>query len=175
VVETLSNKDQLVDNLKQRNARVSLDYLDANNRVNSQNVSLQDYEKIQKMLLDLQKENNNLRPKFQEMVLFKINAERKIHELKEDLIKNDIKDNQYALKAQSASSGGYGQRIQQLEGQLDSYKSREMEMSHKLESFKGKLDNASYSMGELRQEDLRQSQDGGSHKKSFNSRSRVND
>jgi hypothetical protein len=46
------------------------------------------------MLLDLQKENNNLRPKFQEMVLFKINAERKIHELKEDLIKNDIKDNQ---------------------------------------------------------------------------------
>jgi hypothetical protein len=94
VVETLSNKDQLVDNLKQRNARVSLDYLDANNRVNSQNISLQDYEKIQKMLLDLQKENNNLRPKFQEMVLFKINAERKIHELKEDLIKNDIKDNQ---------------------------------------------------------------------------------
>lgn len=93
-METLSNKDQLVDNLKQRNARVSLDYLDANNRVNSQNISLQDYEKIQKMLLDLQKENNNLRPKFQEMVLFKINAERKIHELKEDLIKNDIKDNQ---------------------------------------------------------------------------------
>jgi len=42
VVETLSNKDQLVDNLKQRNARVSLDYLDANNRVNSQNISLQD-------------------------------------------------------------------------------------------------------------------------------------
>jgi hypothetical protein len=42
VVETLSNKDQLVDNLKQRNARVSLDYLDANNKVNSQNISLQD-------------------------------------------------------------------------------------------------------------------------------------
>jgi len=48
-------------------------------------------------------------------------------------------------------------------------------MSDKLDSFKGKLDHASYSMGELRQEDLRQSKDGSSHKKSFNSRSRVND
>jgi len=38
------------------------------------------------------------------MVLFKINAERKIHELKEDLIKNDIKDNQYAVRAQASNS-----------------------------------------------------------------------
>jgi hypothetical protein len=108
------------------------------------------------MLLDLQKENNNLRPKFQEMVLFKINAERKIHELKEDLIKNDIKDNQYAMRAQSSggynNSGTYGSKIQELEGQLDSYKSRERDMSDKLDSFKSKLDQASYSMGEMKQD-----------------------
>lgn len=50
------------------------------------------------MLSDLQKENNNLRPKFQELVLFKINAERKIHELKEELIKGELDDHHGSSK-----------------------------------------------------------------------------
>lgn len=45
---------------------------------------------MQKLLNDLSKENNNIRPKFQELVLFKINAERKMHELKEELIKAEV-------------------------------------------------------------------------------------
>lgn len=54
------------------------------------------------------------------------------------------------MRAQSSSN--YGNKIQELEGQLDSYKSRERDMSDKLESFKSKLDHASYSVGEMRPE-----------------------
>jgi len=54
---------------------------------------LQDYSKVQKILADLQKENNNLRPKFQELVLFKVNADRKIHELREEIIKAEVGEN----------------------------------------------------------------------------------
>jgi len=40
----------------------------------------------------LQRENNNIRPKFQELVAFKITAERKIHELKEEMIRAELGD-----------------------------------------------------------------------------------
>jgi len=43
-------------------------------------------------------------------------------------------------------------------------------MSDKLDSFKGKLDHASYSMGELHNEDLTGTRQSHSNKKSFNSR-----
>jgi hypothetical protein len=59
--------------------------------VNTLTISLQDYERISKTLQDLEKENNSLRPKFQELVLFKINSERKIHELREEMIKSEIR------------------------------------------------------------------------------------
>jgi len=64
----------------------------ANSRANSSSVQLQDYDKVSKILADLQRENNSIRPKFQELVTFKINAERKIHELKEELIRADLAD-----------------------------------------------------------------------------------
>lgn len=111
VVDTMSNKDSLLDNMKERNARVSVDYLNANNKVNSQNITLQDYEKIRKILGDLEKENNNLRPKFQEMVLFKINAERKIHDLKEEMIRSEVEGGGNYSSTTSKKADEYRNRI----------------------------------------------------------------
>jgi len=75
--------------MKERNTKLSVDYLDANNKINQYSMSLQDYEKINKLLKDLENENRLLKPKVNELMEFKVDAERKIHDLREDIIKND--------------------------------------------------------------------------------------
>jgi len=95
----------------------------------------------------LQKENNNIRPKFQELVAFKITAERKIHELKEEMIRADIGDpNSHSFKGQEPSSNKrldeYKSKINDLEEQLHTYKSRERDMTDKLDKFRSDLDSA---------------------------------
>lgn len=52
-------------------------------------MTLQDYEKINKILKDLENENKNLKPRVNELMEFKVDAERRIHDLREDMIRND--------------------------------------------------------------------------------------
>lgn len=42
VQDTMANKDKLIDGMKERNSRVSVECLDANNKVHGLNVSMKD-------------------------------------------------------------------------------------------------------------------------------------
>lgn len=151
VVETLSNKDKLLENMKERNTKLSVDYLDANTKINNYTMTLQDYEKINKLLKDLENENKNLKPRVNELMEFKVDAERRIHDLREDMIRNDGEHSRLYDSRDNSALRDYKERINSLEEQLENYKSREKDMTHKLDKFRSDLDIANFKMSEFKQ------------------------
>jgi len=128
-------------------------------------MSLQDYEKISKLLKDLDNENRLLKPRVNELMEFKVEAERKIHDLREDMIKNEGNDSRVYDSRENSLLRDYKERINTLEEQLENYKSREKDMTHKLDKFRSDLDIANFKMSELKQP---------SYDESYHSQSQLN-